>query len=245
MFIGFLQFKPSLGRVEENLRRVVELLNHAQEGSVVLLPEMWQCGFDYEGMQEHAKKTAYVLDAIKELSLSKKIAIAGTYPVLEDNRLYNMAVVVYRGSVVYKRPKVKLFPLYEEPKHFSAGEENPTFELEGLKVGILVCFELRFGAMAWELKKKGVELLLVPAMWGAKRKEHWQTLTKARAIELQAYVVACNAWGKVGEEEYGGSSAIYGPWGDVLAFSEKGDRLCSAPLDKREIEKVRRYLPVD
>lgn len=239
-----LQIKVLLGQVEENLQRVLERLREAQKGSLVLLPEMWQCGFDYPHMQDHAKKTPYVLEAIKGLSFSRALTVVGTYPFVEEQRLYNMAVVVHKGQVIYKRPKVKLFPIYEEQKHFSAGDSNPPFELEGVKVGILVCFELRFGSLAWELKEKGVELLLVPAMWGAKRKEHWQTLSRARAIELQAYTLACNSWGKTGEEEYAGSSAIYGPWGEVLAFSEKGDVLLSAEFDPKEVQKVRRYIPL-
>jgi len=112
-------------------------------------------------------------------------------------------------------------------------------------VGVLVCFELRFPNLGWELRKKGAQIIAVPSLWGAKRKEHLRVLSRARAVELQSYLLLSNGWGRTGEEEYAGNSAIYDPWGNALAFSEVGDSILLVYADLKKVEAVRRLIPVD
>jgi predicted amidohydrolase len=239
-----LQFRPQFGAVERNLSSVLEYLKEVKEDSLVLLPEMWQCGFDYENMKKHAQATGEVLEEIKRVSVQKSLTVAGTYPVQESGRLYNMAILAHKGKELGRRAKIKLFPLYEEQKHFSPGKEKAVFESPFGRLGFLVCFELRFPELSFELRRAKVHIVLVPAMWGRKRKEHFTTLCRARAIELQSFLLCANVWGKVGEEEYAGSSAIYGPWGELLAFCEEGDSLLHARVELKEVEKVRRHIPM-
>ncbi len=240
--LAVIQFKPLFGKVEENLKKVMEMLSHVREGSIVALPEMWQCGFDYENMERHAQATEDVLKEVIKISKDKNLTIVGTYPIKGDKGIHNSAVVVDRGSVVGKRHKIKLFPLYEEPRYFLPGTKNPVFETSQAKVGLLICFELRFPELSWSLRN--AQILIVPAMWGNKRKEHLRVLSRTRAIENQCFLMLSNAWGEVGDEEYAGCSAIYGPWGEILAFSEKGDSLLQVEVSLEEVEKVRRYIPI-
>ncbi|QID32447.1 carbon-nitrogen hydrolase family protein [Pampinifervens florentissimum] len=240
--LAVLQFSPLLGKVKENLRMVLEMLSHVKEGSLVALPEMWQCGFDYENMERHAQATEEVLQEVIRISKERNLTIVGTYPIRTEGGIHNSAVVVDKGKVVGRRHKIKLFPLYEEPRHFLPGYENPVFETSLAKVGILICFELRFPELSWALRD--AQLLVVPSMWGKKRKLHLMTLSRARAIENQCFLMLSNTWGDVGGEEYAGSSAIYGPWGHVLAFSERGDSILQVGVDLEEVQKVRRHIPV-
>ncbi len=240
--LAVLQFRPLLGKVGENLRRVLEMLSHVKEGSLVALPEMWQCGFDYQNMERHAQATEEVLQEVIRVSKARDLTIIGTYPTKTEGGIHNSAVVVNRGRIIGKRHKIKLFPLYEEPRHFLPGFENPVFETSLAKVGILICFELRFPELSWALRE--ADILVVPSMWGEKRKLHLRSLSRARAIENQCFLMLSNAWGDVGGEEYAGSSAIYGPWGHMLAFSERGDSILQVEVDPKEVEKVRRYIPV-
>lgn len=241
--IALLQFSPSFGRVQENLKLVLEMLNHVRNGSLVVLPEMWQCGFDYENLQKHAEMTEDVIEEICKISKERHLTVVGTYPMKEDRGIYNSAVLVNRGNVLGKRAKIKLFPLYEEQRYFLSGSENPIFEVEGLKVGVLVCFELRFPYLSWSLRE--AHILLVPSMWGASRREHLITLSRARAIENQSFLALCNAWGKVGNENYAGASGIYSPWGEALAFSEKGTCIMQVEIDPKEVEEIRKLLPIE
>lgn len=240
--LAVLQLCPSLGQVEKNLSYVLERIERVERGSVVALPEMWQCGFDYENLKDHAKATERVLEALRQVSREKELTLIGSYPLQTERGIHNSAIIVDRGEVVGVRHKIKLFPLYEEQRYFLQGSENPIFELPGFRLGILLCFELRFPLLSWGLRR--AELLVVPSLWGAKRREHLITLSRARAIENQSFLMLANGWGRVGEEEYAGSSAIYGSWGEVLAFSEKGDSLLQVRVDLKEVERVRNSVPV-
>jgi predicted amidohydrolase len=239
-----LQIRPTFGKVEKNLKKVIELLSEVKEGSVIFLPEMWQCGFDYENMKKHAQATQEVLEELSKHSKEKSLTLVGTYPTQEGRCIYNTAIVIGKGQILGRRHKIKLFPLYQEDRFFCAGVENTVFQTHFGSLGILICFELRFTSLVLELKKQQVQMLGVPAMWGNKRKEHWQLFTKTRAVELQAYLIASNAWGKVGEEDYAGCSGIYDPWGSVLSYAEKGDILLSAHIELAQVKKVRESLPV-
>jgi len=150
--------------------------------------------------------------------------------------------LVEKGKIIGIRHKIKLFPLYEEPKHFTPGIENTVFESYKAKLGILICFELRFPELSQSLRD--ADILIVPSMWGEKRKEHLKALSRARAIENQSFLMLSNAWGRVGEEEYAGHSAIYSPWGEVLAFSEKGDSILQVSVEKEQVRRVRKYIPL-
>ncbi len=238
------QFNVELGNVEKNVNKVLKALKDVEEGSFVVLPEMFMCGFDYERIKEHAQQTPQVLKELAKLSKEKDLLIVGTYPVLEKDKLYNRAVVLLEGEIIGKRDKIKLFPLYDEQRHFSPGKENPVFETRYGKIGIVICFELRFCKIFNELRKKECQIILVPSMWGDKRKQHLKVLTQARAIETQSYVILSNACGKTGDEQYAGSSCIVDPWGNILACAQDEELLISANIDLKEVEKVRRYLPM-
>ncbi|WPM32939.1 carbon-nitrogen hydrolase family protein [Hydrogenobacter sp. T-2] len=240
--LAVLQFRPFFGGVEENLKKVLEMLSYVKDGSFVLLPEMWQCGFDYQNLEKHADATQEVLQEIIRVSKDKKLTVVGTYPLKVNEGIHNSAIVVDRGHIAGIRHKIKLFPLYEEQKHFLAGNENPLFEVSGVKLGILICFELRFPELSWSLRN--AKLLLVPAMWGSKRKEHLKILSRARAIENQCFLMLSNAWGEVGGEEYAGSSVIYNPWGEMLTFSERGNILLQVEVDLEETQRVRNLIPL-
>ncbi len=240
--LAVLQFRPFFGRVEENLKKVLEMLRYVKDGSFVLLPEMWQCGFDYQNLEKHADATHEVLQELIRVSKEKRLTVVGTYPLKVNEGIHNSAIVVDKGNIAGVRHKIKLFPLYEEQKYFLPGNENPLFEVSGVKLGILICFELRFPELSWSLRE--AKLLLVPAMWGSKRKEHLKVLSRARAIENQCFLMLSNAWGEVGGEEYGGSSAIYNPWGEVLAFSERGDSLLQVEVDLEDTQRVRNLIPL-
>ncbi len=216
-----------------------------RENSLILLPEMFSCGFDYSRLEEAISFSEEVVDFMRELSEKKRTLLCGSIPVKEKGNVYNRAFLIQDGKVIGKRDKIKLFPLTDEDKHFSPGKENPVFDTKFGRVGILICFELRFSSLVQELRKGDAQIILVPAQWGEKRKEHLRILSRARAIESQSYLLLSDSWGESGGQVYAGCSAIYSPWGDILAFSEKGNSLLSADIDLKEVKKVRRYIPMD
>ena len=240
-----LQFNVSTRNFEENLKKIESFLPCVERGSLLVLPEMFSCGFDYEMLEAATEFSEEALSFLKAASESKSLIVCGSMPLKEEGKIYNRAFLVQDGEVLGWKDKIKLFPLTEEDKYFTAGEENPVFDTRMGKVGVLICFELRFSELVAQLRQRECDMLLVPAQWGLKRKDHLIALSKARAIESQSYLVLSDSWGTSGGQDYAGCSAIYSPWGETLAFAEKGDTLLHADIDLKEIKKLRRYLPMN
>ncbi len=238
-----LQFRLSKDP-KDNIRKAKDLLNNIENESIVLLPEMWFCGYDYDNLYRFADLSPSIIDMLCEISFKKQSILSFTVPLRDGNRIFNRAFLLEEGKIVGKRDKTKLFPLIKEHEYISPGQGNFTFHTKAGKIGILICFELRFTELVKELKDKRIDILLIPAQWGKARKEHLLIFSRARAIELQCYVAVANVWGKHLGEEFAGYSGIYSPSGEILSLSEKGDTLLSAYFDMREVKKARKYLPL-
>jgi len=244
--LSVYQFQVELGDIEANLRKVEGIKPLLPKGGLLLLPEMFCCGFDYPNMESLAKRSPEVVKFLKDLSGETQGVVVGTLPLEENGKIYNTAVVFDKGKPVAKRGKIELFPLYKEPLHFSPApkEENRVIETSVGKIGIVICFEVRFNEYTNRLRREGVEIILVPAMWGIERREHFKVLTRARAVETQSFLVAANSWGKTGKTTFGGASGIYSPWGEILGYIEDGEGLVTTFVDLSEVERVRKKLPV-
>jgi omega-amidase len=111
-------------------------------------------------------------------------------------------------------------------------------------VGIPICYDLRFPELFRAMALAGAVLFLVPAQWPVARLEAWLTLARARAIENELFVAACNRVGLEGDAFFPGRSCVVGPLGQVLAEGDDQEQLLIAKLDLREVRAARRYLPV-
>jgi len=226
------------------MEKVKNFLEKVENNSLVLLPEMWYSGFDYDNLTLFSDLTPDVLEGLTKISKEKNLIICGTLPERTDKGIINTAFLIEDGKLLGNRGKIKLFSLFDEDKYFIPDNKNEVFETKFGKIGILICFEIRFTDLILELQKKKPDIVLVPAQWGFKRKDHFVALTKSRAIELQAYLVASNTWGEYLGTRFAGCSGIYSPWGEILAFSEKGDVILSAEYDKDYLTEVRKILPI-
>ena len=247
VWLSTYQFRVELGNIEENLKSVWEIRGQIPKGGIFLLPEMFCCGFDYPNMENLAESSEKVLNFLSDLSKYTKGVVVGTLPLREGGKLFNTAVVFENGKLLAKRRKIELFPVYKETEYFTPAEEgeNKVIETSLGKLGVVICFEVRFNKYTNKLRREGVEVVLVPAMWGVERREHFKVLTRARAVETQSFLIASNSWGKAGKTTFGGASAIYSPWGEVLGYIEDGEGLVSAKVDLSEVYRVRKKIPVN
>ena len=228
-----------------NLGKVLRLTESLSGKSVLLLPEMFFCGFDYDRMDEFAGASQYVLGTLAELSKEKDLLIVGTLPKRTQDGVQNVAFLIENGKLIGERAKAKLFSPFDEDKHFVPGKGSPVFDTGFGRVGVLICFELRFTDMVLELKRGNIDILLIPAQWGYARREHLKILSRARAIELQSYVAVSDTWGEFKGTRFAGQSGIYSPWGEILAFSESGDVLLVSEVDLRKVSEARKAIPMD
>ena len=256
----------SQGEVDDNLAKVSALVGEAakQGAALVLLPE----NFAYFGDEEGKRALAEPLSAtapeqwgpigrrLAELSRTHGIhLLGGGMPErsADPDRPFNTcAVFAPDGSLSAKYRKIHLFDVdlpdgsrYRESVASSAGDEPVIAEAAGLRVGLSICYDLRFPELYRAHAAAGAELLVVPAAFTlATGKDHWHVLLRARAIESQAYVIAAAQWGKHprGRQTYG-KSLIIDPWGEVVAQASEGEGVVSARVDRRYLAQVRANLP--
>jgi len=125
-----------------------------------------------------------------------------------------------------------------ETKHFRAGDEFVTVEVEGLRVSLFVCYDLRFADEFWQ-RADDTDVYLVPANWPEARRLAWTTLLQARAIENQAFVIGCNRVGVGNGIAYSGDSRIIDPLGEVLASAAQSESILLADVTAERVAEVR------
>jgi predicted amidohydrolase len=159
-----------------------------------------------------------------------------------DGRARNNAVVAGPDGSVARYAKIHPFGYAGEDEHYAAGTEFLTVAVDGLRVSVFVCYDLRFADEFW-VRAPETDLYVVPANWPQPRHEHWRALLRARAIENQAYVVGVNRVGTVKGLYYSGDSAIVDPLGRVLAEASVGPGVLVADVEAGEVDRVRTELP--
>jgi len=196
-----IQFKPTKDYVK-NLDKLVSYIQNSTS-KLIIAPEVCITGFDYQNWGKANEFANIIKKTILELSKNKIIVLT----LIEEDK--NRAYVFYNQKVVYMREKIKLFGY--EKKYFEVGTIEPNiFEIDGIKFAILICFELRF--IDYWIKLKGVDIVLVPAMWGVERKNHLISLSNVLALSLQSYVVVSDGLAKVG--------GLINPWGEEIRTQE-------------------------
>jgi predicted amidohydrolase len=230
-----LQLKTS-NNFEKNLKKLVKQINNCPDNSFILAPELYLTGYAYERMGDAVAISTKAIEILKELSLQKTISL--TLTTKKKKQYFNTLHIFHKGEIVHTQSKAKLFVLNDERVFFTAGDEKDIriIDIDGLKVATLICFELRYIEL-WK-KVQGADVILVPAMWGLRRKQNFEILTRALAVANQCFVIAVNS----ANDDMAKSSAIISPFGDVTKDDEKKLILCDANF--KEIKKMRRYLNI-
>ena len=211
---------------------------------LVLLSEMFSTGFvvdnDEIGEMQNGESSAF----LSRLATKHSIWIGGSCPEIspDDPRPFNSFVMASPTGEQHRYQKIHRFTFGGEDKHFRPGSQFVTVDIDGMRTTLFVCYDLRFADEFWSTAQS-TDLFLVPANWPASRREHWQTLLQARAIENQAYVVGCNRVGDGGGLHYSGDSAIYDPLGRALAIGDDTVSILYAEVDPQMVHETRQAFP--
>ncbi len=240
-----IQFNVKQGDVDANLAYVREALYRvAGEGvDLVVLPEMWSSGFAYKNLNELALRTAGIVDELLLLSRELKLVIVGSMPEPNGDKVFNTIYVADNGVLAGIYRKIHLFSLLGEDRAFSGGDSWLLADTSIGKVGVIICYDLRFPELSRRLAIEGAQVICVPAQWPKPRQEHWRTLLRARAIENQLFVVACNACGTIGKLDFFGMSMIIDPKGELLAEAGESGGEIIAELDMQAMIDWRTQIP--
>ena len=246
--------------VAANERQIFDLLDVAGNSGVDLaaLPEVWPC----QGSAQQVRGAAEGLDGprvqrLAEVALRNRMWIhGGSVLELDGDRVFNTSVLFDRaGRLVATYRKIHLFDAdppggvpSRESFVFAPGDEVVTADTEFGRVGLTICYDVRFPELFRQLVVGGATIVFVPAAFRFETgKDHWDVLLRARAIEDQAFVIAAAQWGTWGppgrERRNYGNSMVVDPWGRVVARATDGVGVTVAEVDLGEVAGVRENLP--
>jgi len=249
--VGVLQLNIHKGEKHKNYDNIEKWMELAYIPSdiptAIVLPELWNVGYALDRAQEMADPEGEeAATFLGTLAQRYGVWFVGGSVLVSTNRGYaNRAQVINpRGELVAFYDKAHLIRLMEEDKYFTVGREKCIFELDGIKAGCVICYDIRFCEWIRTYAVKGAEVLFVSAEWPASRIEHWEALLRARAIENQMYVIACNRCGMTEGTYFGGRSMILDPRGKIIFLGGEGEEAGFAIIDLDTISETRSFLTV-
>lgn len=209
-------------QVDANLEHFEKKLAPVKNTDLIILPEMFTTGFSMQPAKFAAESSEKGLQWMKKMAAEKNSAITGSIMFEENGKYYNTLFFVLPDGQAMRYDKRHLFSLAEENNYFSKGKNRLIVDHKGWKICPLICYDLRFPVFS--RNTVNYDLLIYVANWPEKRHYAWQQLLKARAIENQTYVVACNRIGNDGNGiAHKGGSGIINYLGEEIGFDDTDD----------------------
>ena len=236
-------------------QRVIDQLSATAQGSdgkkpdLIILPEFWHGGaFNID--QSVSLATTFpgpISDDICDIASTHGVWIhAGSFVENINGSLFNSSLLIDgQGHIAATYKKIHLFGFSEgESRHLTNGDELVCVATPLGMTALTTCYDLRFPELFRKLNEKGATSILMTSGWPVPRIEHWNVLTKARAIENQSIFIACNGVGKNGEVNLGGNSVVVDAWGNVLNQLSTQEKVINVEIDLQNVIETREKLPV-
>lgn len=242
-----------------NIAAALDLIDRAAAtgARLVALPEVWP----YLGPDDVSRDQAETIPGPISEALSQRARRHGIYihggSIYEkrpgDPGMYNSTVVIDpTGEIIAHYSKIHMYDVvldgiaeYQESATVTPGNETTITEIDGIPVGLTICYDLRFPELFRILALKGAQAIVLPAAFTLMTgKDHWETLIRARAIENELYMIAPAQWGthRPGKWCYG-RSMVVDPWGTVVTTAPDGVGIAYATVDPSRVASVRRQIP--
>jgi predicted amidohydrolase len=235
--------------VETRRRRAASLVREQEGADLVVLPELWTTGaFAYEVFATEAEPLeGPTYEVMAQAARDAGVWLhAGSVPERDpEGLLYNTSLVFSpSGGLAAAYRKIHRFGFDKgEAVLMGAGRELVTVRLPGTTLGIATCYDLRFPELFRGLVDAGAETLVIPAGWPEPRRSHWTLLAQARAVENQAYVLACGTAGTHAGVPQAGHSIVVDPWGEVLGEAGSEEEVVVVEFDPARVATTRERFP--
>ncbi len=270
MRVAVIQMSPNASKAENiaQAHGLILALMAVQKSDLIALPEMWTC---LGGTRAEKFAAAEVLpepggvggaayEFLAEMARAHQVYVhGGSIGEAAGDKLFNTTLVFSpSGEELARYRKIHLFDIttqdgqgYKESATYEAGDKVVTCLVGETRIGLAICYDLRFAELFLALRRAGAELIVLPAAFTLQTgKDHWEVLLRARAIETQCYIAAPACFGTHQEGAAGEVRATYGhaliadPWGHVIAKASDGPGWAMACMDKAYTARVRANMPV-
>ena len=255
--IGLCQIDGSADK-EANLKLASEYVKRAADGGarVVSLPEMWNCPYSARYFRTFAEPAdGPTVEFMSRLAGDLGIyLIGGSIPEIEDGKVYNTSFSFDpKGGMIGRFRKVHLFDVdieggirFKESDTLTPGDEMLVLDTGFGKIGVAICFDVRFPEWFRKMTLAGARLVVLPAAFNLTTgPAHWDLLMRARALDNQIYVAAnARAGDSDGPYHSFGNSCIASPWGDFIAHTDEKTGIIYGDIDPDYVDKIREELPL-
>lgn len=273
--VALCQFQVTEDKETNHLKCAKFLERASQAGAkLIVLPEIWSSPYATAAFPEYAEVLPSVGNSDDDTSSSAQVLrraaiqhqvwiVGGSIPERGpiDNKIYNTCLVYDpKGRVVAKHRKVHLFDVdipggitFRESDTLSCGNDVTDFDMLGIgKVGIGICYDLRFAAYSAVLRQRGCQILVFPGAFNLTTgPAHWELLQRSRAVDNQCFVLSASPArsaappnSKYPHYTAWGHSTVVSPWGEVLATTNEGEDVVIADLDLGKVEQIRNAIPI-
>ncbi|NLK71849.1 MAG: carbon-nitrogen hydrolase family protein [Clostridiales bacterium] len=242
----------------ENLYKAEKMIRQAaKEGSeLIVLPEMFNCPYENDFFPVFAEKfpgksTQVLSDLAKELKI---YIIGGSIPEFDNGKIFNTSYVFDReGVLIGKHRKIHLFDIdiengisFKESDTLSKGDKVTVVDTEYCKIGIAICYDMRFPELMRLMVQQGAEMIIIPAAFNMTTgPAHWDLTLRARALDNQVYFAAVSPARNLQASYHAyGHSALADPWGKIIAQGNEKEDIIYGEVDLDHIKKIRNQLPL-
>lgn len=249
MKLALLQMEVLEKNKEGNVQKALDLLQQAApKADIAVLPEVWTTGYSLGHLSKEAEylNGPVVTELQKAAAANSCAIVAGSMALRKgDGHVYNTTVVINKaGEIVFCYSKVHLFGMFNEQRFFKPGNDFGIYELDGVKCGSTICYDLRFPELFRHMALQGAQIMFVPAEWPKLRGGIWDLFTRARALENHTFVVGVNCAGQFHGEKFYGHSAVVDPFGRVLVQGSEEEEVLYCDIDLNEVAKANEYMNV-
>lgn len=245
MRISLVQYSPKWEDKEKNSGKINEIIQKTNlDTNVLIFPEMTLTGFTMSSEENAEEIDGFSVDYFMNLSRKLKIDIFAGIIEKDENTIFNSIFHFDKNGILAARyRKIHPFSYAKEEQNYSAGFEPVVTKIGKTKIGLSVCYDLRFPELYRKYAKEKVDLIVNIANWPVKRIEHWKALLKARAIENQCFMIGVNRVGTDPFNEYNGFSSIIDPMGNIIIENENEEKILTAEIDLDIVRQTREKLP--
>lgn len=241
MKIGLLQYSPEWEEVENNLVKIKEIFEISYNfEDVIILPEMTLTGFTMNSTEYAEEIDGVATKFFLQLSRKYRTNIFAGLIEKDDDKIYNSLVHFDdQGLIRARYRKIHPFSFAKEDEHYDKGKEIVITEINKTKIGLTICYDLRFPELYRLYGKERVDLIINIANWPSKRIAHWKHLLKSRSIENLCFTAGVNRIGKDPKNDYAGNSALFNPMGKELLMCKDEEGIFSVEVNLNEVSETR------